>query len=627
MSVAYDRNTDASIQRVPKLLGLSRPHISPGAYENLVIWLTRPPFMSFREEVASYIVDRRWDELEDAFYTTIPFGTGGRRGRRGPGPNRINERTIAESALGVAEWVLSRSAGKADNASVAIAFDTRHFSAEYAKVTASVFAQAGIVAYLFDGPRATPELSFAVRHLGAQAGIVISASHNPPPDNGFKVYGADGGQVVPPDDAAIMAAVAGVGLGPIPMRDFDDALQAGRIRWIGREVDEAYWQVVAGSAVSGDREVRVVFSPLHGTGTTSVLPALECAGFRDVHVVADQLRPDGDFPTVTGQTPNPEEIQVMTQATSLAMTLDADIALATDPDADRLGCVAKRTSPGGEAAWARLSGNQIGVLIAWHLLRNLQARGGLSPGSLVLRTAVTTAMVDRMAEHFGVGLVHDLLVGFKYVGAVLNAVDDPGRLVFAAEESHGYLSQPHVRDKDAANAAVLLAEAAAQAKAGGSDLWAVLDGLYRQFGYHSQALLSETLPGKSGQERIKTAVRLLRNAPPNSLAGLPVDEAIDRGAPFAISDPLNGQPFTQLSRATDDLLIFRLGPDGPVAGGRAAVRPSGTEPKCKFYVELWTGPLPVSQVEDLAGVKEVVDRMTAAVVGDLTRLALDPGAA
>jgi phosphoglucomutase len=608
-------------------------NLSREALSNLRLWLTDGAYSDFQAAIIDLTVRGAWAELEDAFYTTIPFGTGGRRGPRGPGPNRINGRTIAESARGLADWVTAHDKSEASRG-IVIACDTRHGSPEFSQVCAQVIAAAGVPVQLFDSFRSTPELSFAVRHLRARAGIVISASHNPPADNGFKAYGEDGGQLVPPDDAIVMDHVKEASEGAIPMVDFEQAKSEGLVRIIGAEVDEAYTEALSESALTGSRGVRIVFTPLHGVGTTNVLPALARVGFNDVHIVEEQAAPDGDFSNVANHIPNPEVPAALAQARALAERIDADIAIASDPDADRLGCAAKR-SMNGTSEWAPLNGNQIGAILCYFVLSELSEQGRMPHDPLVMRTAVTTGLIDRIAQHFGAGLISELLVGFKYIACVLKHLDDPNRFVFGTEESHGYLSRPYAHDKDGANAAVLLAEAAARMKENGHDLWWLLGQIYREFGYFGERMENYVRPGRAGQEEIVAMLDRMREQPPRSVAGLQVLRVVDRlhdqvrdmtdnrVRPFdPIVDPKTGRVIEQLGLAKDNLLIFHLAGNGVVDGGQLAIRPSGTEPKCKFYVAAHRRVGEGATGLEFEATKANVDETAVSLAGDVVRYAL-----
>ena len=613
-------------------LKAAAPNLSTEAMANLRKWLTDEAFGEFRADIVSKIDQRAWQELEDSFYTTLPFGTGGRRGPRGIGPNRINRRTIAESARGLAGWVEKCRGSGRDG--IVIAFDTRHGSTEYSRVCAQVIAASGGRGFLFDGFRATPELSFAVRYLRAAAGIVVSASHNPPTDNGFKAYASDGGQLVPPDDAAVMSEVEKAGTGAIPLMDLEEGRRAGRINIVGPEIDQAYQDALARVPLTANRDVRIVFSPLHGVGGSSVLPALRRAGFRDIHIVEEQSTPDGDFPNVADHIPNPEIPSALIQSKQLAERVHADIALASDPDADRVGCVVKRVRD-GRAEWMPMTGNQMGALLTYFILDERKKSGRLREDSLVVKTTVTTELVSRIAKHFDVGLIPNLLVGFKFIACVAEHIDDPDRLVFATEESHGYLSGAYTRDKDGACAALLLAEAAAKMKVEGRDLWGLLNDLYRRFGYFHERLENYLRPGKTGQHEIHAMIDDLRNNPPRSIAGLPVMEITDRltdeirspdGTVLRpmppISDPKNGRVFQRLTLAKDNLLLFALEGNSDADGASVAVRPSGTEPKCKFYVAANKSVPETASDTEHNRARDRIEKMTQAIRDDIMRQAL-----
>lgn len=614
------------------VLSEAQRRLSQEAYTNLQLWLTDPTYTDFREEILGMVNEDCWTDLEDAFYTTIPFGTGGRRGPRGAGPNRINRRTIAESAKGLADWVAA-GGPEAARRGIVIAYDTRHGSREFAEVCAQALAATGVAGYLFDGVRTTPELSFAVRYLKTQAGIVVSASHNPPGDNGFKAYGADGGQLVPPDDAAVMDCVQAAAAGSISLMDPGEAARQGLYHTVGAEIDGAYQEMLSKTLLGGSRDVRVVYTPLHGTGATTLMPAFERAGFRDVHVVEDQATFDGDFPNVADHIPNPEVPAALAQAKALAQRIDADIALGNDPDADRLGCVAKRTLD-GRVEWTPLNGNQIGAILCYAVLKELSSQGRMPANALAVRTVVTSGLMDRIAGRYGVGCINDLLVGFKYVACVMNHLDDPRRFVFAMEESHGYLTTPEVHDKDGANAALLVAEITAGLKKQGHDLWWLLGQIYREFGYFTERLENYVRPGKAGQEEVITMLEQLRTHLPQEVAGLKVSEVVDRRsntvtdlasgqtrAASPIRDPKTGAVIEQLQLATDNLLVFHLDGDGVVDGGFMAVRPSGTEPKCKFYVSVHSRPQGDASDSDFEAVKTQVELLADAVKSEIVRCA------
>jgi phosphomannomutase len=552
-------------------LAATQGKLSTGAVVNLRGWLTEPRYAEYAPLVAEHVARQDWPTLDDVFWTVIPFGTGGRRGRMYPiGSNAINDRTIGESAQGLAEYVKEqRPTG--DDLRCAIAYDTRHRSRHFAQLCAEVMAAAGFTVCFLDGHRGTPELSFAVRHFQCACGIMVTASHNPPSDNAVKAYWSNGGQLLPPHDQGVIERVMRVGA--IERVPFNDALAAGRVIYCQAELDAAYIASVSAQALGGPRDLKVLYSPLHGVGATSVVPVLAAAGFTDVEVFGPHAAPDGDFPNVPGHVANPENPAVLDALIARGREGGFDLALATDPDADRLGCAAPLT-PGGP--WHTLSGNQIGALLTEYALDARRRAGTLSPDHYVVKTLVTSDLVRRIADSHGARTRGDLLVGFKWIGG---AMDEWGtdRFVLGVEESHGYLAGDYARDKDAAVAALLLTELAAREKAAGRTLHQKLDALFWQHGCHAERTVSKTMPGSEGMARMLDLMRRIRQRPPATLAGMGVSRVRDyeRGVtldPQGASTPLIGP--------RGDLVILDLAAEG----NHAAVRPSGTEPKVKFYL-------------------------------------------
>ena len=550
--------------------------ISDAAYENAKKWLTHPEFQSFREQLATLIRAEQWAELEDAFYTMIPFGTGGRRGTCGVGPNRINTRTIGESAQGLAAYI-GQFGEAAKQRGVVIAYDTRNNSREFAAYTAQVLTGNGVRTSLFRECRSTPELSFTVRERGAMAGVVISASHNPPGDNGFKVYWEDGGQVVPPHDTAIIAEVNKVV--SLHVKDLQDAEREGLFAYLSDEIDARYIAQVAGLSLSSHRNVRIVYSPLHGTGQTSILPVLRQAGFQDLHLVEAQMAPDGNFPNVRDHFPNPELPATSEMAMELAKQVDADIGFTSDPDADRLGVFCQESVADGHRQWSLLNGNQVGALLTDFILRKLKEQGKLPEKGVVVKTMVTTDMASAIAKDYGMLTVDDLLVGFKYIAEVIRNLPEDQHFVFGAEESLGYLHGTFVRDKDAATAALTIAEMAAELKAQKRTLFDHLKKLYRKYGYFWETLKNVYVSGAEGTARVARMMEGLRTQPPLTLGGKQVIEVIDRQAGVAIA-PETGKTLRQVAGAQGNVLVFILSEDRHT---RVTIRPSGTEPKIKYY--------------------------------------------
>jgi phosphoglucomutase len=488
----------------------------------------------------------------------------------------LNERTIAESARGLADYVSSRKEAGSPRSCV-IAHDTRHQSPEFAALCARVLAAAAFKVYLVKEPRSTPLLSCAVRHLGCDAGIMITASHNPPSDNGFKCYGRSGGQVIPPDDSGIIECVKAASDREIPEMALEQARASGLLVELLDELDSAYLTAVLSESVSHARGLSVVYTPLHGVGETSVARVLQTAGFSRVSILASQRAPDGDFPNVPDHVANPEYPRTLEAAIAEARETGADLVLASDPDADRIGVgVPVTRDPHGE--WTTLDGNQIGVLLAAFVMKECQARRKLRPDHYLITTLVSTEMTRALAHRAGIRVEDDLLVGFKWIG---KRVDDAGPhgFLFAFEESHGYLKGTYARDKDAAVAALLFAELAATVKDRKQTVLEYLDDLFIDVGHYGDKLINKFLEGREGLARINQLMVALRGRPPQKLGGLKVTEVRDYKTHEIRT--LNGNtPPGPLPQPSGDLLIFHT----ECPGTRIAARPSGTEPKIKFYL-------------------------------------------
>ena len=549
--------------------------LSAEARANLTKWLTEPQYAAFRADVQRLVDAGNWAELNDSFYTIIPFGTGGRRGPMGVGPNRMNLRTVGESTQGLCRYI-ARLGKQATARGVVVAYDVRHHSRDFAEETARVLAGNGVKGYLFEQFRPTPELSFAVRHLNAQAGVVISASHNPPSDNGYKVFWEDGAQIVSPDDKEIIDEVNKVA--EIKSMPLDDARRRGLLHDIGEEIDEAYHEAVCRMALTTNRDARIVYSPLHGTGITSVVPVLRKAGFHDVIVVEDQANPDPDFSTVPDHKPNPEEAHTLDMLIHWAESLDADIALATDPDADRAACAVKDRLPDGSTRWVQLNGNQVACLICHFALSQLREQGRLPKQGVVVRTIVTTEELDRIAADFGVEVINHLLVGFKYIGEAIRNLAPGKEFIFGAEESLGYLRGTYARDKCSAVASLTLAEMAATLKKEKRSPMDYLNDIYRRYGYYSEILHDLYLRGQEGLAQIKKIMAVLREDTPADISGWKLERVIDR-LTLTERDARTGQTRGGVPGIKGDLLLLHL-----EGGARMAIRPSGTEPKIKYYV-------------------------------------------
>jgi len=569
--------------------------LSPAALASLERWLTEPGLATFASEIEALADSESWDELEDAFAARLRVGTGGIRGPLGPGPNRINMRTIGEAAQGLSAFIDDYGAG-AREAGVVVGHEARRQSREFAELSCEVFAANGIRSHLFDGLRATPEISFAVRHLGATAGVQITASHNPRTDNGFKFYWSDGGQVVPPHDARFMQLVTDVD--EVRRMPLADAEGRGLVSTIGGDVDEAYLGAVRGLASEKSRSAKVVFSPMHGAGSTNVLQVLRAEGF-DVTVVPEQAEPDESFPTAAGDLINPEFPEVMELPVRLAEEVGADIAICADPDADRIGVAARADWESDRVSI--LSGNQVGAALTHHILSRRRDAGGLRGDEVVIETLVTTGLIADVARGFGLEPVDDLLVGFKFIAQVIGGLADPSRFVLAAEESLGYLAGDFVRDKDAAIGALLVCEMASRLKDRGATVPMYLDELYAEYGYYRNALLLVELPGGAGRDVMTEVMLGLRADPPSSLGGMAVTATEDR------LDEAARAPDAYRMGGSADIVTLYLSKDRRT---HVTVRPSGTEPKLKVYVQHYAPAGPA-----LEEMKARVDA-EAAVLGD-----------
>jgi phosphomannomutase len=583
-------------------------------------WLVEPRYAEFAPELAARIDAGKWRELDDAYWTVIPFGTGGRRGKMYPvGSNAINDRTIGESAQGLADYVTSvLPAGQTP--SCTIAYDTRHRSEHFARLCTEVLLANGFTVFFLRGVRSTPELSFGVRFTDSSCGIMVTASHNPPTDNAVKVYWAGGVQVLPPHDKGIIERVMRVET--VRREPFEEGVASGRVRFVEAEVDTAFVAAVLEQSAAGPREISILYSPLHGVGATAVVPVLEGAGFERLRVFGPHEKPDGDFPNVPGHVANPEVPAVLEAAIAEAIESGDDLVLASDPDCDRLGAAAPLTRAKG-SRWNVLTGNQLGVLLSAQAIAGRKARGQTRPGDYVVTTLVTSGLVRRVAEAHGLTVDDTQLVGFKWICAAIDR-HGPETFVFGTEESHGYLAGTHVRDKDAAVAALLMAEQTAALAAAGRTPHELLDELFCRFGCHQEQTVNVMLPGASGMERMKEIMATLRAKPLTSCGGLDVVRTRDQASLTTWTPGGTPEPYEGVK---SDLVIFDLAglPDAgtrsagrfPPLGNAVAARPSGTEPKIKFYLFTAADPGPAA---DLPAVKESLRRRLDAMEADLRAL-------
>jgi phosphoglucomutase len=527
----------------------------------------------FRGQVEKLLADQDWAELNDRFYTNLEFGTGGLRGVIGGGYNRMNAFTVRRATQGLANYIVR---AVPTGAAAVIAYDSRNFSEQFALEAALVFCANGIKTYLFTGLRPTPELSFAVRKFGATAGIVVTASHNPPEYNGYKVYWNDGAQVVAPHDTAIIKEVLSVG--DIKALDKDKAISSGQLVMVDKEVDEAFINMVKNCAIrpqllkDGGKDLKVVFTPLHGTGGMPVETALKEMGV-DVIFVEEQKKPDGNFSTV--DYPNPEEASAMKLALDLGEKVNADLILGTDPDADRLGIAAP-----DNGKFVLITGNQLGALLADYILSAKKEMGTMPAKPAFIKTIVTTELQRLIAEDNG-ATTFDTLTGFKYIGEKIREFESDGSgfsYIFGGEESYGYLVNTEVRDKDAVSAATMTVEMALYHKSQGRTLLDQLRNIWSKYGYFQEALISKTFKGQTGLNAMKALMEKLRNDPPKLFAGQKV-AAVKDYSNGTTTTPATGSKEKNINLPSSNVLQFILEDNSIVT-----VRPSGTEPKIKFYV-------------------------------------------
>ncbi|KIO66629.1 phospho-sugar mutase [Caldifermentibacillus hisashii] len=515
--------------------------------------------------------------LEELFYKNLEFGTGGMRGEIGPGTNRMNIYTVRKASEGLAQYLLSKGEESAKRG-VVISYDSRHMSPEFALEVAKTVGKHGIKSYLFSELRPTPELSFAVRHLGAAAGVMVTASHNPPEYNGYKVYGDDGGQLPPKQADALTNFVNSVEDElSIEVTGKEELLANGLLQYIGEDIDQIYLENVAKIQLNKEivekvgEELKIVFTPLHGTANKLVQEGLKQFGFKNVTVVKEQEHPDPNFSTV--KSPNPEEHAAFELAIKYGKEIDADILLGTDPDSDRLGVAVKNA----EGEYQVLTGNQTGAIMLHYLLSQKAEKGLLPENGIVLKTIVTSEIGRAIAESFGIP-TFDTLTGFKFIGEKIKEYEKTGKhtFLFGYEESYGYLIGDFVRDKDAVQAAIFAAEVAAYYKAQGKSLYDALMEIFEKYSYYKEALSSLTLKGKDGAEQIANILEEFRSNPPKEIAGIRVTAVEDYKA--SIRKQLSNGKLNPISLPKSNVLKYFL-----EDGSWFCVRPSGTEPKCKFY--------------------------------------------
>ncbi|NCI46945.1 phospho-sugar mutase [Sediminibacterium soli] len=566
--------------------------------KNIDIWLQGNYDQATKDAIRQLQQDKP-DELADSFYRNLEFGTGGLRGIMGVGTNRMNKYTVGMATQGFAHY-LRKTYGNAE-IKVAIAHDSRNNSRFFAETTANVFGANGIKVFLFDSLRPTPELSFAIRTLGCQAGVVCTASHNPKEYNGYKAYWNDGGQLVPPHDGNVISEVEAI-------RDVNEVKFSGgenNITLIGREMDEAYMDMVKGLSVYPDviekqKDLKIVYTPIHGSGIKLVPEVLKRFGFTNLHIVEEQAVPDGNFPTVGY--PNPEESETMSIGLAKAKALDANILLGTDPDADRVGIGVKNHK--GE--WVLMNGNQTAVLAFSYMMEARKAKGIAQPNDMVITTIVTTEMINRVAEKNGVAC-YNVLTGFKWIAEKIKELEGKMNYVVGGEESFGLMIGSQIRDKDAVSAVALLCEMAAYEKDKGRTLFDKMIELYIAYGFYYENLISLTKKGMNGQKEIAAMMEGYRSQPPASIAGSKVVQLLD----YQLQKGRNlvtGETW-HIELPKSNVLQF-ITEDG----SKISARPSGTEPKIKFYFSV---NAKLDRKEDFDRVYASLEKKIADIIEDM----------
>jgi len=608
-------NTDALIAKAKDgfdTLDVSEMYIS-SALKWLDLWLTDEAFADYVAQIQYLIDEAKWNFLLDSFYQVIPFGTGGRRGLVGIGPNRINTWTIQASAQGHSQYLIKAFGEDARQRGVVLTYDVRKYTQkgiyddslpnpvmdldgrQLAVAAAEVYAANDIKTYMYDAVRSTPQLSFTIRHLNAVSGDMFSASHNLPTDNGKKVYDQYGGQLIPPDDQNLVDEVTR-NVKEIKKTDFDNARAKGLVEYIGEEVDEAYYDAVCQVSLSEERELKIVYSPLHGTGLTSAYPVFKKLGF-DATLDPATSNLSGEFENVTFNIPNPEVVESFDPSLPFAKELNADILINTDPDADRIGVMLKH-----DGSWKFLSGNEIGIILTNYAISKYKSKGRLNPDNVIIKTDVTTSLIQKIAEENKIRCIGDLLVGFKYIGDLMNKIESQNKIehfILGTEESHGYLIGNYARDKDAACAAVWICEHAAELKKNKKTLLDDLAEIYAGYGYCHNYLTEIRLLGAKGMEQILYIMNHLRDTQIDAFGEFKVRKKIDRR---------DGEPQPHLSRTDSsarNVLIYHMDNRPEITAMRVTVRPSGTEPKIKMYFEVFGHPFKLENLDSEK--KRVID--------------------
>ncbi len=562
------------------------------------VWLSDAFDKETRDKVKD-MTDNRPEELIECFYKNLEFGTGGLRGLMGTGTNRMNIYTVGMATQGLCNYVKKNFASMPE-IKVAVAHDSRNNSRLFAETVAGIFAANGIKVYLFEALRPTPELSFAIRYFKCQSGVVITASHNPKEYNGYKAYWDDGGQVIPPHDKGIIDEVNRTTIESVKFNGPKDMITI-----IGKEVDEAYTDAIVGltlspEAIARHKDLKIVYTPIHGTGVMLVPMALRKKGFTNIYHIPEQDVSDGNFPTV--KSPNPEESAALNLAMQKAKETDADIVMGSDPDADRVGIAVKN----GRGEWVILNGNQAAAILIYYLIKRWGEKGKLKGKEYIVKTIVTTELLADIANKSNVPY-YDVLTGFKWIADIIRKNEGKTTFIGGGEESFGYLCGEFVRDKDAVMSCAFFAEIAAWAKDQGKTLFDVLLDIYVEYGFYKEAGVSVVKTGKSGAEEILAMMESYRNAPPKTIVGSPVVKMSDYEK--LITTDLTSGKKEKIDMPVSDVLQFFT-----ADGTKVSIRPSGTEPKIKYYISV-KEPLP--SVADYAEVNKALDNKLAGIVKEL----------
>lgn len=575
---------------------LQEKKLNQTAHDEIVKWLTEEEFKEFVPQLTQEIKAHNWEDLMDKFYRVLIFGTGGIRGVMDIGTNRINNYMIRWASQAYAQYLLKYKKDQIEKG-VALAYDSRHNSEEFVRQTALVLVANGIPVHMFNYYRATPELSFTVRHLGCVGGIVLTASHNPPIYNGYKVYDENGIQVLPEVGAQIESEFKSVK--KIKTVDFEKAVEDGFISYIREDVDKAFAEAAKSAAIYQGRDVKIVFSPLHGVGSQSVLPVLKELGFQDIELVEEQMSLDGDFPNVDGQFPNPEFPKVYRQAIELAKKTRANIVLLSDPDADRLGMAI----PDQHGNWTPLNGNQGAVLMTFFIMDTLTKSGKMPTNPVLIKTSVTTDLFRDIGEAFGAEVIGDLLVGFKFIGDRIEHLPEDKNFIFAAEESVGYLYGTAYRDKGAETPAVIASQMAAYCKANAITPMELLESIYQKYGYYAERLYYKLIEGFGALDQMNIAMKKLREDLPTEIAGRKVVKVLDR-LTGELRDGQTGEIIETRPWDKGDMLSFFFTEDERTV---VHARPSGTEPKMKYYTAV-KGDLSEKTKEEIGREAEAIEQ-------------------